>query len=80
MRVTPDQEALIRMAAELANETVTTFLLTTATERARGLLEARRAVTLPNEAFDRFYDALDAPPAPVPELIELLRAEPLRRG
>jgi len=78
--VTPDQEALIREAAALAHETVTTFMLTTATARAGKLLEARRTVTLPNEVFDRFYAALDEPGTAVPELVELLRTEPLPRG
>lgn len=80
MRITPDQEALIREAAGLAHETVTAFVLSTATERARKLLDARRTVTLPNETFDRFYEALDEPETVVPELVELLRAEPLPRS
>jgi uncharacterized protein (DUF1778 family) len=80
MRVTPDQEAVIREAADLAHETVTAFVLATATERAREVLEARRTATLPNEAFDRFYAALDEPEKVVPELVELLRAEPLPRS
>lgn len=80
MRVTPDQEALIREAADLAQETLTTFVLGTATERARKLLDARRTVTLENDEFDRFYAALDEPETVVPELVELLRAEPLPRA
>lgn len=80
MRVTPDQDALIREAAGLVHETVTAFVLTTAMERAGELLEARRTAILPNEAFDRFYAALDEPERVVPELVALLRAEPLARG
>lgn len=80
MRITPDQEALIREAAGLAHETVTAFVLSTVTERARKLLDARRTVTLPNETFDRFYEALDEPETVVPQLVELLRAEPLPRS
>lgn len=79
MRVAPDQEALIREAADLAHETVTAFVLGTATERARRLLDAQRTATLPTESFDRFYAALDEPEAAVPELVELLRSEPLPR-
>jgi uncharacterized protein (DUF1778 family) len=79
VRVTADQEALIRHAASLAHETVTAFVLGTATERARKLVEAQRTVTLPNETFDRFYAALDEPAAIVPELVTLLRSEPLPR-
>jgi uncharacterized protein (DUF1778 family) len=80
VRVTPEQDALIRHAAGLADETVTAFVLGTATERARRMLEAQRTVTLPNEAFDRFYAALDDPETVVPELVELFRAEPLPRS
>ncbi len=80
MRVTPDQEALIREAAGFAHETVSAFVLTTAMERATELLKTRRIATLPNEAFDRFYAALDEPERVIPELVELLRAEPLPRG
>ena len=80
VRVTADQEALIRHAASLANETVTAFVLGTATERATKLVEAQRTVTLPNETFDRFYAALDDPVTIVPELVELFRAKPLPRS
>lgn len=78
--MTPDQEDLIRHAAGLAGETVTAFVLGTATERARKLIEAQRMVTLPNETFDRFYAALDEPGTIVPELVALLRSEPLPRS
>jgi uncharacterized protein (DUF1778 family) len=43
-------------------------------------LEAQRTATLPNDAFDRFYAPLDEPEKVVPELVELLRAEPLLRS
>jgi uncharacterized protein (DUF1778 family) len=79
VRVTADQEALIRHAASLAGETVTAFVLGTATARATKLVEAQRTVTLPNETFDQFYAALDDPATIVPELVELFRAEPLPR-
>jgi uncharacterized protein (DUF1778 family) len=79
MRVTAEQEALIRQAASLTDETVTAFVLGTATQRATELVEAQRTVTLPNETFDRFYAALDQPAIVVPELADLFRAEPLPR-
>jgi len=80
VRVTPDQEALIRHAASLADQSVTAFVLGTATERARKLIEAQRTVTLPNETFDRFYAALDQPGRIVPELVTLLGSGPIVRG
>ena len=80
VRVTPEQEALIRQAADLEHETVTAFVLETATEHARRVLKAHSAVTLSNEAFDRFYAALDDPPEAVPELVDLFRSDPVQRG
>ncbi len=80
VRVTPDQEVLIRHAASLADESVTAFVLGPATERARRLVEAQRTVRLPNETFDRFYAALDQPGRIVPELVALLGSEPLPRS
>ena len=80
MRVTAEQEALIRHAAGLADETVTAFVLGTATRRATELVEARRTVTLPNETFDQFYAALDDPATVVSKLTELFGAEPLPRS
>ena len=78
--MTADQQALIRQAASLTDESVTAFVLGTATARARKVVEAQRAVTLPNETFDRFYAALDAPATIVPELGALFGAEPLPRN
>ncbi|MGH9299560.1 MAG: DUF1778 domain-containing protein [Acidimicrobiales bacterium] len=80
VRVTPEQGALIRQAADIEHESVTAFVLETVTERARNVLEARTTITLANQAFDRFYATLDEPAVPVPELVELFRAEPIPRG
>jgi uncharacterized protein (DUF1778 family) len=79
VRVTPEQEALIRQAADLEHETVTSFVLATATERARRVLKTHSTVTLSNEAFDRFYAALDKPAKEIPELVELFRSKPVLR-
>jgi uncharacterized protein (DUF1778 family) len=80
VRVTPEQDALIRQAADLEHESVTSFVLDTVTARARKVIETQSTITLANEAFDRFYAALDEPEAIVPELTELFRSPPLRRG
>jgi len=80
VRVTPEQEALIRLAADLEHETVTSFVLETATEQARRVLKAHSTFTLSNAAFDRFYAALDEPAEEVPELVELFSSKPISRG
>jgi uncharacterized protein (DUF1778 family) len=59
MRVSPEQEALIRHAAELKGTTVTTFVLDTVTAQASSIIEAHRDLVLSNEVFDRFLAELD---------------------
>lgn len=71
VRVTPEQDALIRQAADLEDTTVTGFMLDTVTERAETVIEQRRDVVLSNDAFDRFLAELDKPAEPVPELSKL---------
>lgn len=76
VRVTPDQDALIRQAADLEDTSVTAFVLDTVTRRARKVLEDHDTVVLSNEAFDRFLAALDQPAQAVPELVELFDQHP----
>ncbi len=71
VRLTEQQDALIRDAASLAGGTVTGFLLGAAQERARELLDERRHLVISDQAFADFTAALDKPGVPVPELQEL---------
>lgn len=76
MRVTPEQEALIRHAADLEGTTITAFVLDTMTAQASTVIEAHRDLVLANEAFDRFLAELDKPAQPVPQLVDLFRRHP----
>jgi uncharacterized protein (DUF1778 family) len=76
VRVTPEQDALIRQAADLEDTTVTAFVLDTVTTRARKVIKQNQDLILSNDAFDRFIAELDKPAEPVPELIELFRRNP----
>ena len=76
VRVTPEQDALIRQAADLEDTTVTAFVLDTVTSRAKRVVRQHQDLVLSNEAFDRFIAELDGPGQPVPELIELFRKNP----
>jgi len=71
VRVSPEQDALIRQAAALEDTTVTAFVLGTVTARAATVLGEHRDLVLSNDAFDRFIAALDQPAAAVPELSDL---------
>ncbi|MDQ6614683.1 MAG: DUF1778 domain-containing protein [Actinomycetota bacterium] len=76
VRVTREQDALIRQAADLEDTTVTAFVLGTVTTRARKVIKQNQDLILSNDAFDRFIAELDKPAEPVPELIELFRPNP----
>lgn len=79
VRVTPEQDALIRQAADLADTTVTAFVLDTVTSRAKGVVKEHRDLVLSNQAFDRFMAELDKPATAVPELVELFKDNPKLR-
>jgi uncharacterized protein (DUF1778 family) len=76
VRVTAEQDALIRQAADLEDTTVTAFVLDTVTNRARKVIKSSQDLVLSNEAFDRFLAELDKPAEVVPELVELFRRNP----
>lgn len=76
VRVSEEQDALIRAAASLEGTTVTAFLLDTATERARAIVRDRQDLTLSRDAYERFLAELDAPATAVPELTKLFRDNP----
>lgn len=73
VRVSDEQNALIREAAALSGQTVTAFLLDAAQARARALVDERRQLVMSAQAFARFAEALDAPAEPVAEMTELFR-------
>lgn len=79
VRVTPEQDALIRQAADLEDTTVTAFVLDTLTSRAKRVVRQHQDLVLSNEAFDRFIAELDGPGHPVPELVELFKKNPKLR-
>jgi uncharacterized protein (DUF1778 family) len=76
VRVTPEQDALIRQAADLEETTVTAFVLDTATAQAKRVVKQHQDLVLSNEAFDRFIAELDKPGQRVPELVELFERNP----
>lgn len=74
--MTPEQDALIRQAADLEETTVTAFVLDTVTAKANRVVRQHRDVVLSNDAFDRFIAELDKPARPVKELVDLFEGHP----
>lgn len=76
VRATPEQDGLIRQAANVQDATVTAFALDAVTTRAKGVIKQHRVLVPSNAAFDRFIAELDKPAKPVPELVELFEKSP----
>lgn len=77
--MTPEQDGLIRQAADLEDTTVSAFVLDTVTSRAKRVVKQHRDLVLSNQAFDRFITELDKPATPVPELVDLFKNNPKLR-
>mgnify|MGYP001797286441 CR=1 FL=1 len=56
VRVTDEQDAIIREAAAAAGQTVTAFLLNAGEERARAILDERRHLVMSDRAFAALAD------------------------
>jgi len=81
VRVTSEQDALIRQAADMEETTVSAFVLETVTARAKKVIKQHQDLVLSAKAFDRFIAELDEPAEAVPEIAELFRRNPkLREG
>lgn len=72
MRLTPDQDALIRDAAAVTGQSLTEFVTTAAVTRAENTLADRRVFRLDDDAWAEFNALLDRPAQRIPELADLL--------
>ena len=74
LRVEPGQKTLLEAASRAAGDTVSGFVLRTATEAAADILADRRVFVLDENAWQVFDQALSRSAADVPGLRELLSA------
>lgn len=72
MRLTPDQDALIRDAAAVTGQSLTEFVTSAAVARAVDTLADRRVFRLDAAAWTEFAAILDRPAKRIPELATLL--------
>lgn len=72
MRLTPDQDALIRDAAAVTGQSLTEFVTIAAVTRAEDTLADRRVFRLDDAAWTEFNAILDRPAKRIPELARLL--------
>ena len=68
MRTDAERKRRLQMAADLAHESLTSFVLSAADDRAERVIADSRTTTLPADFFDDFFDSLA--PEPTPALID----------
>ncbi|MEY3734400.1 MAG: hypothetical protein RL347_1759 [Actinomycetota bacterium] len=73
LRLTYDADRLIRQAASLSGQDLTSFVLSAATDRARAVLAEDAIVRLSALDAEKLIEAMEREPASVPRLVELLR-------
>jgi uncharacterized protein (DUF1778 family) len=76
LRANQQQKALIDRAAEALGRSRSDFILETACREGETVLLDRRYFALSPDAFKRFTDMLDRPPASNPKLRRLLQTKP----
>lgn len=72
-RLSPEQERSLRQAAALTGQSISGFVLSSAVDRAHGLLERANTIELSDAAFRGFVAALDEPAEAAPELVRLFK-------
>lgn len=72
VRLTPDQDALIRDAAAVSGQSLTDFVTAAAIAQAEDTLADRRVFRLGDDAWAEFTAILDRPARRIPELESLL--------
>ncbi len=63
LRLTDDDKSMIEEAAAISNQSVSQFMLNSASQRAAEVIEQHRRVILNEESWMRVMDALSNPPS-----------------
>lgn len=68
LRLTDDDKSMIEEAAAISNQSVSQFMLNSASQRAAEVIEQHRRMILTEESSTRVMDALSNPPSPCEKL------------
>lgn len=77
LRATPEQEAVLRRAAEVAHKSLTDFVLDAAYRAAEQTLLDQRLFMVSGSQYQAILDMLDRPEADNPGLAELFSRRPV---
>ena len=64
LRLTDDDKSMIEEAAAITNQSVTQFMLNSASERAAEVIEQHRRMVLNEQSWSLVMEAITQPPAP----------------
>jgi uncharacterized protein (DUF1778 family) len=73
LRATPEQDTLIRRAAEVQRKSVSEFILESACKSAESALFDAKTFMFDAQGWKQFNEALDREARAIPELVELFR-------
>ena len=73
LRVEPEADVLLRAAARAEHKSLSAFMVESALERARQVMDAERRIVLQAEEFDRIVDELERPGRVVASLADVAR-------
>lgn len=68
LRLSMEDKNMIEEAAAMTNQTVTQFMLNSASERAAEIIEQHRRIVLNDASWEQVMDAISNPPMPVAKL------------
>lgn len=77
LRATPEQEAVLRRAAEAAHKSLTDFILDAAYREAEQTLLDQRLFMVSDSQYQALLDMMDRPDADNPGLAELFSRRPV---
>ncbi|ELH2235638.1 DUF1778 domain-containing protein [Escherichia coli] len=64
LRLTDDDKSIIEEAAAMSNQSITQFMVSSASERAVKVIEQHRRLVLSEVSWNLVMDAISNPPAP----------------
>ena len=64
LRLTEDDKSLIEEAAAMTNQSISQFMVSTASERAAEVIEQHRRLILNEASWNQVMDAISNPPPP----------------
>ena len=64
LRLTDDDKSIIEEAAAMSNQSITQFMVSSASERAVKVIEQHRRLVLSEESWNLVMEAISNPPVP----------------